>query len=140
MQLEDSIHFLLTVSQHTVFQRLSRELTPYDITPSQYGVLSCLWSAGGVCFPRQIAETLSLETSTVSGILDRMQRKELITRGINQDNRREIFVSMTEKGEALREPLQKIVENLNDEMLQGFTEEERAFLKKALLRMAEREA
>ena len=101
MQLQECINFLLTSAQHTVSQYLNQKLLPYDITPSQYGVLHCLWINNGTCIPKQIAKMLYLETPTISGILDRMQKKELIDRVINTENRREILVIITEKGKAL---------------------------------------
>ncbi len=102
MELKECINFLLTTAQHTVFQYLSQRLAPYDITPSQYGILNCLWINDGTCLPRQIAELLCLETSTVSGILDRMQKKDLIDRVINPENRREILVMITPKGGSVK--------------------------------------
>ncbi|GCB30002.1 hypothetical protein [Anaerotignum faecicola] len=38
MELTQCINYLLTTSQHTVFQFLSGKLSEYDLTPSQYGV------------------------------------------------------------------------------------------------------
>ena len=74
MELQDCINFLLTIAQHNVFQYLSQKLAPYDITPSQYGVLNCLWGRD-YNTPKRIADTLCLETSTISGVLDRMQKR-----------------------------------------------------------------
>lgn len=139
MELKECINFLLTTAQHTVFQYLSQQLAPYDITPSQYGVLNCLWMNGGVCLPRQIADLLCLETSTVSGILDRMQKKELIDRVINPDNRREILVSITPKGDGLKEPVLKVIDEVNQEVLKDFSSEEVSFIRKSLRQIAEKE-
>ncbi|BBP89614.1 hypothetical protein BsIDN1_32320 [Bacillus safensis] len=44
-----------------------------DLTPAQYGVLNCLWREGQLS-PKQIGELVYLEASTVSGILDKMQK------------------------------------------------------------------
>lgn len=138
MELKECINFLLTTAQHTVFQYLSQQLAPYDITPSQYGVLNCLWMNEGTCLPRQIAELLCLETSTVSGILDRMQKKELIDRTINPDNRREILVIITAKGEALKEPVLKVIDEVNHEVLKDFSSEETVFIRSSLRQIAEK--
>lgn len=138
MELKECINFLLTTAQHTVFQYLSQQLAPYDITPSQYGVLNCLWMNGGTCLPRQIAELLCLETSTVSGILDRMQKKELIDRTINPDNRREILVIITPKGEALKEPVLKVIDDVNTEVLKDFGKDETEFIRASLRQIAEK--
>ena len=100
MELTQCINYLLTTSQHTVFQFLSGKLSEYDLTPSQYGVLSCLWQRE-FATPKQISEILCLETSTISGVLDRMQKKGLIDRVINREDRREVRVVPTEKGKQL---------------------------------------
>ena len=138
MELKECINFLLTTAQHTVFQYLSQRLAPYDITPSQYGILNCLWINDGTCLPRQIAELLCLETSTVSGILDRMQKKDLIDRVINPENRREILVMITPKGEALKAPVLKIIDEVNEEVLQDFSPKETEFIRKSLRQIAEK--
>ena len=138
MELKECINFLLTTSQHTVFQYLSQRLAPYDITPSQYGILNCLWINDGTCLPRQIAELLCLETSTVSGILDRMQKKDLIDRVINPENRREILVMITPKGEALKAPVLKIIDEVNEEVLKDFSPKETEFIRKSLRQIAEK--
>lgn len=138
MELKECINFLLTTAQHTVFQYLSGQLAPYDITPSQYGVLNCLWMNGGTCLPRQIAELLCLETSTVSGILDRMQKKELIDRTINPDNRREILVIITPKGDALKEPVLHVIDQVNEEVLKDFNDEQSDMIRSSLRQIAEK--
>ena len=138
MELKECINFLLTTAQHTVFQYLSQRLAPYDITPSQYGILNCLWINDGTCLPRQIAELLCLENSTVSGILDRMQKKDLIDRVINPENRREILVMITPKGEALKAPVLKIIDEVNEEVLKDFSPKETEFIRKSLRQIAEK--
>ena len=135
MELKECISYLLTTAQHNVFQYLSIRLAKYDVTPSQYGVLSCLWGKSHAT-PKQIAETLCLETSTISGVLDRMQKKELIDRVINKEDRREVQVIITEKGRALQEPITEIIDSVNEEVLKDFTVEEVAQIKNALRRIA----
>ena len=136
MELTQCINYLLTTAQHSVFQYLNGKLSEYDVTPSQYGVLSCLWQLE-FATPKQISEILCLETSTISGVLDRMQKKGLIDRVINRDDRREVRVVPTEKGKALQEPISKIIDEVNEEVLKCFTEEEVALLKNQLRIIAE---
>ena len=136
MELTQCINYLLTTAQHSVFQYLNGKLSEYDVTPSQYGVLSCLWQRE-FATPKQISEILCLETSTISGVLDRMHKKGLIDRVINRDDRREVRVVPTEKGKALQEPISKIIDEVNEEVLKCFTEEEVALLKNQLRIIAE---
>lgn len=94
-------------------------------------MLSCLWQRE-FATPKQISEILCLETSTISGVLDRMQKKGLIDRVINREDRREVRVVPTEKGKQLQEPITEIIDEVNEEVLKCFTEEEVTALKNAL--------
>ena len=135
MELKECINFLLTCAQHNVFHFLSLKLQEYDVTPSQYGVLSCLWGKSHAT-PKQIAEILSLETSTISGVLDRMQKKDLIDRVINKEDRREVQVIITEKGKALEKPITKIIDEVNEVVLKDFSNEDILKLKESLRKIA----
>lgn len=137
MELTQCINYLLTTAQHTVFQYLNSKLCKHDITPSQYAVLSYLWQRGCGASSKQIAEVLYLENSTISGVLDRMQKKDLIVRVTNEEDRREVRIMLTEKGKQLEEPVTKIIDEVNMEVLKCFSDEEVAVLKNNLKIIAE---
>ncbi|MDD5938514.1 MAG: MarR family transcriptional regulator [Clostridiales bacterium] len=115
MQLQNCINYLLTVAQHEVHQNISEKLSQFNITPGQYGVLNCLWQYGS-CTPREIAQTLRLENSTISGVLDRMQKRGLIDRVVDPNDRRSVRVITTEEGSSLREDVLRAVDELNAEI------------------------
>ena len=131
MQLEECINYLLTTAQHSVFLKMTEKLLVFDITPVQYAVLYCLWEDNGKS-PKEIAERLKLENSTISGILERMEKKELIKRSISKEDRRFIQVVLTEKGASLKEDVLATVELVNNEVLSVFSDEEREALKSYL--------
>lgn len=135
MELTQCINYLLTTAQHAVFQYLNLKLSEYDITPSQYGVLSCLWQKE-YATSKQISEILCLELSTISGVLDRMQKKNLVDKVVNKDDRREVRIYVTQKGKLLQEPIQRIIEEVNQEVLKGFDEKEISNLKEMLRMIA----
>lgn len=118
------INFLLTIAQHEVFLLFSESLAHYGITPGQYGVLACLWK-NQTLTPKEIAMILRVENSTISGVLDRMQKRGLIDRVLNPNNRRSISVQATEEGLALEKPVQKTIEELNERVLHDFSAGER---------------
>lgn len=49
----------------------------------------------------KIAKEIHLSASTVVGVLDRLEEKELIKRERDKKDRRRVYVSLTEKGEKL---------------------------------------
>lgn len=131
MEINECINYLLTISQNKVFQYFGEKLKKFEITPGQYGVLSCLWK-NSPQIPKQIGATLFLEASSISGILDRMQKNGLINRELDPNNRRNILIYPTEKGLLLKDKIEPIVEELNSYFLDEFSIEERKILKKLL--------
>ena len=131
MELKECINFLLSTAQHNVFQYLSVKLSSLGITPSQYSVLSCLWGRSHAT-PKQLAEILGIETSTVSGLLDRLQKNGLIDRIVNSEDRREVQVIATQKGRDLEKPVTVIIDDMNKEVLKTFTQDEVDKLKSML--------
>jgi DNA-binding MarR family transcriptional regulator len=131
MELNQCINNLLSKAQLSVHQRFKEKLTAYDITPVQYGVLKCLWNTNGLC-PRTIAETLGLDGSTITGILDRLEHKGLIVRTLDEEDRRSLRVVLTDKGFEIEASVVKTVEDANDAVLRSFSEDEVILFKKLL--------
>ncbi|KIL10114.1 MULTISPECIES: MarR family winged helix-turn-helix transcriptional regulator [Bacillus] len=131
MELSECINFLLSVSQNKVFKYFSKLLEESDLTPAQYGVLNCLWREGQLS-PKQIGELVYLEASTVSGILDKMQKADLIERTIDPNNRRNILVEATQKSLDIRDQVEAATIELNKTALQNLSNDDKVVLKKAL--------
>ena len=135
MELSSCINYLLTVTQHEVFARMSDRLAEYGVTPGQYGVLNCVWNGDGAS-PKEIAQILYLENSTVSGVLDRMQKKGLIDRLIDPEDRRGVKVVALAPAYEIKEGVLNTVQEVNDEILGRFTPEELQNLLSCLRRIA----
>ena len=123
MKLQDCINFILTNAQNTVFTYFKHELSGLDVTPIQYATLKCLWEEDGQ-MPSQLAETLCLDSSTVTGILSRLEDKKLIRRDFRTDDRRKVVVHLTSEGSALENPINDIIERLNKEVTEGLSAED----------------
>ena len=134
MNLDQCINFLLTGAQHKIFQDLKKELDKFDLTPIQYGVLKCIWQMD-LHNPKEIAEYLGIENSTISGILDRMEKKELIERDIDKEDRRFVRIKLTKSGKELEGPVNKTIEDFNKEALSIFTKDEASQLRDMLLKL-----
>ncbi|WP_431030378.1 MarR family winged helix-turn-helix transcriptional regulator [Lysinibacillus sp. LZ02] len=131
MELKECMNFLLSVSQNKVFKYFSKLLEEYGVTPAQYGVLNCLWREGQLS-PKQIGEMVYLEAPTVSGILDKMQKADLIERSVDPKNRRNVLVVATQKSNEIRDKVEATTINLNNVVLQNLSDSDKIVLKKAL--------
>ena len=123
MKLQECINFVLTNAQNTVFTYFKHELAGLDVTPIQYATLKCLWEQDGQ-MPSQLADTLNLDSSTVTGILGRLEDKKLISRSFRVDDRRKVVVHLTREGRQLEEPVSEIIARLNREVTEGLSREE----------------
>lgn len=135
MELNQCINYLLTTAQHAVFQEMSAQLSKFDVTPAQYGVMYCLWVKKKNS-PKEIAEELRLENSTISGVLERMEKKGLIKRKVSKEDRRFVEIILTDKGNDLEEPILETVEEVNRIVLKDMGQQEQEALKESLRHLA----
>ncbi|MFW5683769.1 MAG: MarR family winged helix-turn-helix transcriptional regulator [Spirochaetota bacterium] len=79
----------------------SRELEKqYGLTIPQLNVLSAVGTANKVPIGR-VAERISLSSATLTNIADRLEEHGLVTRERSKDDKRQVLVSLTEKGRDL---------------------------------------
>lgn len=83
-------------------RRLQRQTIEADnLTPTQYAVLNMLWERDGRPLG-ELASACCCAPSTITGIVDTMEKHRLVSRAPNPDDRRSLLVWLTEKGQALK--------------------------------------
>lgn len=94
----------------TAVRRLSRRLDQWfdaqlaelDVSTSEWTVLTTLARAhGGAMTPSQLADAAAVAPSSMTGRLDRMVERELVTREHDPDNRTRVLVRLTPTGRDL---------------------------------------
>ena len=88
----------------------------YNVSAAQINCLLALYENGPLP-PSQIAKHMMVKSSTVTGVVDRLEQKGLVTRVRNSPDRRMITIELTEAGKVLAEnappPIQqKIIDGL----------------------------
>ena len=82
-----------------VKRRLARVIEPHGITPQQYNVLRILRGAGPSGLPTlTIGERMIEQTPGTTRLVDRLERKGLVTRTPCPTDRRRVFCQITDKG------------------------------------------
>lgn len=135
MVLNQCINLLMTRAQQVVHQQFRTRLSALGVTPVQYAVMSALWKEDNLT-PSQIAAAISLDSSTVTGILDRLENKNLLKRMPDPNDRRALRVVLTEEGRALEKPLMQVIVECNETVMEVFTKEEQETLVRLLQRLA----
>jgi DNA-binding MarR family transcriptional regulator len=119
-QQEAYLSLLRTTDQlHRDAERLMGE---HGITQQQYNVLRILRGAGPGGLPTlAIAERLIQQTPGITRLLDRLEAKNLITRGRSATDRREVVCGITSAGEELLDSLAPQVQAATNAVFRGLT-------------------
>ncbi|HEY9644274.1 MAG TPA: MarR family transcriptional regulator [Coleofasciculaceae cyanobacterium] len=72
------------------------------LTPCQFDVIATLGNTAGMSM-RELAEKTLVTKGTLTGIIDRLEDKELVRREVPEDNRRSFIIVLTPKGEEVFE-------------------------------------
>jgi len=114
--LNDSVGWLLNNAARLSARRLSTKLAGYNVTPPQWGVLVALWEQDGLSLS-ELAKRSFFDGPTMTGIVDRLEKANLVERKRDSSDRRVISVYLTEEGRQLQERLPVLSEEANQEAI-----------------------
>lgn len=110
-----SLDQLLCFSLYGASMAVNRAYKPLlddlGITYPQFLVLNVLWERGEETIGG-IAERLALESSTITPLVKRLEKSNLIERSRNPADERQVFVKLTASGIAMQERTQCLGETL----------------------------
>ncbi|MEW9668524.1 MarR family winged helix-turn-helix transcriptional regulator [Ammoniphilus sp. 3BR4] len=113
---------LLKKLNKSVELAITRELSEYGITLPQLLVLRKI--ATGPKTIGDISKSISLSYSTVSGIIDRLEREKLVRRIRDEEDRRVVWIQKTEKVEEIKKQAPVFQESYYAYLFEGLTEDE----------------
>ena len=128
---------LLGYCDHQIHKRMDEQLRAYDISPMQCRVLMYLCKTDKEIHQKALEEYLMVKPSTVNGIVERMEQKNLLTRTASKHDARCRVLTPTEQGRSFRDTFVKIITSVGEQMEKGFTPQELEQLRSYLLRVAD---
>ncbi len=121
LKLENQLCFPLYAASRMVTKCYQPILESLGITYPQYVVLMVLWEKDDINLSL-LSEKLFLQSNTLTPLLKRMEMMGLISRKRSEKDERSITISLTKKGEKLKEEAPKLHSKLINHM--GITVEE----------------
>jgi DNA-binding MarR family transcriptional regulator len=118
VKLDEHVCFLMDVATRRITKFYNRRLRRFGVTYNHLFILTCLWAQEGV-HVKDLAKQLCLDSSSLTGHLDRLERAALVARQDDPDDRRAVRVFLTEKGRSLKEQLEPIGQELKETLQQG---------------------
>jgi DNA-binding MarR family transcriptional regulator len=120
--LNHSLGYLLRRAQVKAFQNFASHFDAFDIKPAQFSALELIDKNPGMRQSR-LAEALGLQRTNLVGMLDLLQKRELIKRQPAPDDRRSHALHLTPKGSRLLEQLHTQFHNHENELFQSIGDE-----------------
>ena len=116
LQLVNQICFPIYSASRLITIAYKPYLDKLGLTYPQYLVLLVLWENDGLSV-NQIAKRLLLNTNTLSPLLKRMEKMELLQRNRSSEDERSVIVQLTESGKKLKAKALPIPERLFKELI-----------------------
>jgi DNA-binding MarR family transcriptional regulator len=133
---EMAVGHLIGRARSALLTGLDSELEQFGLTGAQYAVLKNV--ADGIAdTAADLCRTLHYDTGSMTRMLDRLEEKSVLRRERCTEDRRVVYLRITESGHGLLPQLRVAALHVLARHLQGFTPEEVASLKQYLIRMIE---
>jgi DNA-binding MarR family transcriptional regulator len=131
---KQSIGFLLRRNHLYLSRLLASRISSENITLGVWYFLRALWEEDGIT-QRELTRRLGAVEPTAVTALEQMERRGLIWRGKDPQDRRRRIVYLTEKGRKLEQDLLPYVQETNQIALSGISSEDVEHLRATLLKI-----
>ena len=102
LKLENQLCFPLYACAKEVIKKYKPFLDPLGITYTQYITFMALWEENNITV-KALGEKLYLDSGTLTPLLKKMEIQGFVTRERSSHDERNVYISLTEKGIALKE-------------------------------------
>jgi DNA-binding MarR family transcriptional regulator len=130
----ESVGYLIKRVRMAMSSAVDRELVSFDISHDQLGILLMIASGMGTT-AAELSREMACDTSSMTRMIDRLEAKGLVTRKRSEDDRRIVFIVITDAGRALADQLPDLIVRVMNVHLRDFTLDEVDLLKSFLRRM-----
>lgn len=134
---EKSLESVTNIEKHLrkidyIIRRKGREiLSNFNITVPQFTALQILINDGNMTIG-ELSQKMALACSTITDLIDRMEKTELVSRNKDENDKRVVRIKVLPKGYSiLEEVLKKRIEFLNSKLI-SLSYEEKESLDKGL--------
>lgn len=135
----EKVSVLIKKSSLIFDKYVNQLLTPYQLTNSQFRILMILYKAPA-CSVRQadIEAAFSMTNPTVTGLIQNLEKNQLVERVVNPKDKRSKLLVLTEYAESKRAEFIALADFIEKEMTDGLSEAEVEILSELLKKVIEK--
>ena len=133
--LDNQACFPFYVCAKEIINKYTPFLKEIDLTYTQYIAMMVMWEEKTV-LSRHLKDRLFLDTGTLTPVIKKLEEKGLVTKKRSETDLRDLVVTITDKGEALKEQAVQIPFKVGS-CFEGMDMKDMVMLKPALERLME---
>ncbi|MFP6809409.1 MAG: MarR family transcriptional regulator [Pseudomonadales bacterium] len=133
-ELEDGFGFLIHDIARQITTAFDERLKSYNMTRSNWRAILYIWRTPGIT-QTELSDILDLSRMGVTGLIDRMEDKGLVCRKDDARDRRIKRIYLTESTAELMPLINKLGQELVDDLFQDFSDSDRKRTFRLLLRV-----
>lgn len=130
----DKTGHLMGKLHRSLKRNYDKQLKEFGLTPCQFEVLMTLWEEDNILLS-ELGKRVSRDGPTITGVIDRMERKMLVKRKRDSNDRRVVKVILTAKSNGMKEELSVAKKQILERITESLTSREINQLEMLLLKM-----
>lgn len=134
MKLHDCTYFLANRLTRSLKRAFDNRLEPHGLTAATWCAMMALAENGSLT-QKQLAEILALENPTVTRTIDRLVEKGFVLRQEVPHDRRYYRISLTEKGNEIRQQINDVGQCFMSWVTRGLTDDELQAFKRLMVQV-----
>lgn len=111
LKLKNQVCFPLYLCSKEIIRKYEPFLKDLDLTYTQYLVMMYFWEMESSNL-KELAKTLMIDPSTLTPLLKKLEKKGYIRRVRSKEDERNLVITLTENGKALKDDALIVPENL----------------------------
>lgn len=131
---EETIGFLVWEARRAYHRAFAARIAEHGVAFGVFPVLRVLWDQDRLT-QAEIIKRLRMTGPTIVEIVAKLEADALVMRIQDSTDKRKRTIALTPQGEALRDVIMPISEDVNRLAMKGFSAEERRILKSCLRRL-----
>jgi DNA-binding MarR family transcriptional regulator len=134
--LSEHICFNVGRVMRRVYEHYDSRLSPFNLTTPQYMVFNALWPGDGITIG-ELGQRVALDGSTITGILDRMEKSGYVERRPNAEDRRSALVYLTQKAREVGPRIISFADELDATIRKDFSAQDMAVFERVLRKLGQ---
>ena len=107
LKLSNQLCFPLYACGKEIVRKYKPILDKFDLTYTQYIVLLVLWERDNLSV-KEIGKKIYLDSGTLTPLIVKLEKKGIIKKKKNKNDERGLIISLTEKGQDLKEEIVQV--------------------------------